>query len=297
MLEGVPHHASGSWQPSKKLAQRDAADRALGLFAGAWGGGVWSIPPKNASHRDDPEEVINELCKGILPQWWNCPALGGNVADLEVQWREMPYQATTPQAEDGYRSYVELTIFGVPHLLGGTTCSSPEVARRETARRVLWYLQCPGFGADFVPGLLPDEEPRIPLPPPQYPSLGARRAEVPLSEPIEHPMHGIKTVLPEDAGRSTAASGQRTTRSNQTEDAGMRPSLGMGTGHRRSGSPHRGKYGQVYYGSPFAAAKKNQNMPQAEPMLHEEFAAFATKDERKISQRPESHVESNAIGA
>merc|ERR1719159_743783 len=36
VLEGVPHHAVGSWQSSKKGAQRDAAERVLGLLIGMW---------------------------------------------------------------------------------------------------------------------------------------------------------------------------------------------------------------------------------------------------------------------
>ena len=31
-LEGVPHHVAGVWKPSKKVAQRDAAERALELY-------------------------------------------------------------------------------------------------------------------------------------------------------------------------------------------------------------------------------------------------------------------------
>ncbi|CAK0789583.1 unnamed protein product, partial [Prorocentrum cordatum] len=37
VLDGVPHHVMGAWHASKKAAQRDAADRALAYFVGAWG--------------------------------------------------------------------------------------------------------------------------------------------------------------------------------------------------------------------------------------------------------------------
>lgn len=30
LLDGVPHHVAGAWQQSKKLAQRDTAERCLG---------------------------------------------------------------------------------------------------------------------------------------------------------------------------------------------------------------------------------------------------------------------------
>lgn len=31
LLDGVPHHVAGAWQQSKKLAQRDTAERCLGV--------------------------------------------------------------------------------------------------------------------------------------------------------------------------------------------------------------------------------------------------------------------------
>lgn len=40
---------------------------------------------------------------------------------------------------------VEVQILNVPHLFSGAKKSCEEEARRDTARRVLWYLQCPGF--------------------------------------------------------------------------------------------------------------------------------------------------------
>lgn len=37
LLDCVPHHSVGTWRTSKKLAQRDAAERALHFFIGKWG--------------------------------------------------------------------------------------------------------------------------------------------------------------------------------------------------------------------------------------------------------------------
>eukprot|EP00971_Amphidinium_carterae_P150522 2983777-Amphidinium_carterae.1 len=68
--------------------------------------GVGKVCPKSVRTRS--------YCVQKCPQRHHCPSVvevvvctlmlracassrGGNVADLEVQWREMPYQATTPQ--------------------------------------------------------------------------------------------------------------------------------------------------------------------------------------------------------
>ena len=47
LLDGIPHHVFGSWQPQKKLAQRDAAASSLSFFVGEWGGHLspMELPP------------------------------------------------------------------------------------------------------------------------------------------------------------------------------------------------------------------------------------------------------------
>jgi len=306
MLEGVPHHASGCWQPSKKLAQRDAAERALALFAGAWGGGAWSIPAKHSNPVVDPDEVLRDFCHGVLPSWWTSPALG-HAADIEVTWKELPYHSTSPHQESGgFRSYVELTIFGVPHMIGGTTCATPEEARRETARRVLWYLGCPGFETFFTPGLLPEEEPRIPLPPAMWATLGAAAAEGPSFESADLRRQSIPTdITKEDSGsgrRMLAGLGPRSPAApnGNPEEGGIRPNLIMGTGRRRLSSPsQRVKHGQVYLGSLFGNASRGPI--QEASLANGDYAnGIADTFSKKISDgqsRPaESAIDPFAIG-
>jgi len=44
VLAGLPHHVAGVWMPSKKKAQRDAAERAIGLYmASGRGGPVFDV--------------------------------------------------------------------------------------------------------------------------------------------------------------------------------------------------------------------------------------------------------------
>lgn len=137
-LEGVPHHAAGSWQKSKKLAQRDAADRALGLFVGRWGEEVLKIeqneklvPPLVVPQDADEVRLLaahcisDESCGRAKPVW-------------AIEWEK-----------DTCLAVVEVQILGVPHKLAGARCESESAARIDTARRALWYLQCPGFETTY----------------------------------------------------------------------------------------------------------------------------------------------------
>merc|ERR1712196_23535 len=55
-LEGVPHHAAGIWQASKKRAQRDAAHRVLSFFVGRWGDELLQFRP------DDDACLLGPTC-------------------------------------------------------------------------------------------------------------------------------------------------------------------------------------------------------------------------------------------
>lgn len=153
LLEGVPHHVAGTWQPKKKDAQRDAAERALHLFAGKTSS-ERALHPERAlhlfaekiskrQHRSTPsessiaeaseEERLSECCRTLdvccaTPPSWS------------VSWDSCTCLAT-----------VEITLLGVLHKFAGAAQGSEAEARADTAKRVLWYLQSPGFENVYEP--------------------------------------------------------------------------------------------------------------------------------------------------
>lgn len=142
LLDGVPHHTVGAWKPSKKLAQRDAAERALGLYVNRWGELITAegAPKALQSPADavaSPSEVIalDEFCKRLEPKPSSPPS-------WSHRWEGGLCQA-----------FVELRIMEVPHTFPGKPCELQEAAYADTARRVLWYLQAPGFENTFEPDL------------------------------------------------------------------------------------------------------------------------------------------------
>eukprot|EP00933_Yihiella_yeosuensis_P051804 TRINITY_DN49776_c0_g1_i1.p1 TRINITY_DN49776_c0_g1~~TRINITY_DN49776_c0_g1_i1.p1 ORF type:complete len:483 (+),score=113.67 TRINITY_DN49776_c0_g1_i1:228-1676(+) len=152
LLDGVPHHVLGGWWPSKKQAQRDAAERALGFFIGRYGeelakgplgspsrSQAGSSPFRSPSSRllgsfdQETSEVqmLEEYC-GAQPPRWNC------------RW-----EATGEEGEALCQATVEVEYIGAPHVFAGRRCSTKDAARNDTARRVLWYLQVPGYESAF----------------------------------------------------------------------------------------------------------------------------------------------------
>jgi len=172
VLDGVPHHVAGEWYPSKKQAQRDTAERALAFFVGKWGEQLLLEQDGGPSRPSPPREQTSEMqilesfcgsyspCAGVAPQW-------------------------SHSCEDGEcRAIVEITMLGVPHKFSGDAKTTEQEATRDTARRVLWYLQCPGFEAEFSP------DPRapavnskeIPAPPTNWASGGAEGSAQQIAE-------------------------------------------------------------------------------------------------------------------
>lgn len=157
VLEGVPHEALGEWQSSKSLAKRDAAERALVLFVGEWGCQLLqedqmikcdplvdtTTLPQNcrsgdhgneadaSTHALEDVDILMNFCSHFAP-------CGQTSPELSVFWEEL-----------GCKGLVEIIIFGTPHTFAGTTCNNEDEARADVARRVLWYLQCPGFADAF----------------------------------------------------------------------------------------------------------------------------------------------------
>lgn len=147
LLDGVPHHILGGWWPSKKQAQRDAAERALSFFVGVCGQEVVNNGASSAnqkepleagviegSDKNSPDEVrrLEKFVDG--PVKWNC------------RWQAQDQDSAL---EALCRATVELSFLGVPHVFAGRPCSSKAAAMADTSKRVLWYLQCPGFESAF----------------------------------------------------------------------------------------------------------------------------------------------------
>lgn len=147
LLDGLPHHVLGGWWPSKKQAQRDAAERALQFFVGMCGQEVANVNASPASRqepleagvvegastdKDAPEEVrrLENYVDGSLK--WNC------------RW-----EAADSALEAVCRATVEFTFLEVSHVFAGRSCSSKAAAMADTSKRVLWYLQCPGYENTF----------------------------------------------------------------------------------------------------------------------------------------------------
>jgi hypothetical protein len=170
-LEGVPHHVAGTWHQKKKEAQRDAAERALGLFVGRWGEQLLRVgrmssdqhvgvkdtlhaaPPAKSSNTpgirclSTEESLVEECCRSFdmccgPPRWSVC-------------WGNKVCTAT-----------LEIALFDVQHIFAGNAEQSEDAARKDVARRVLWYLQCPGFQDAFEPDPTSQAIATMKIPPP-----------------------------------------------------------------------------------------------------------------------------------
>jgi len=145
VLEGVPHLAAGTWQPSKKLSQRDAADRALGFFVGRWGARL--LQHEEEGGDDDSAVSSHELGSQMLHHAGNAEVFLEKVCQTYLQecGGSSPKWTLHRAAYGLFFCVVELDILGVPHKLAGGHCDTEQAARWDAAKRVLWYLQCPGF--------------------------------------------------------------------------------------------------------------------------------------------------------
>ncbi|CAE7250677.1 unnamed protein product, partial [Symbiodinium microadriaticum] len=139
LLDGVAHHTVGIWRPSKKLAQRDAAERTLGLFVSRWASLI-TLDELAGTRDQDPlpearseVELLEKFCQRLS---WDCPAA--------VSWSH--------RWEDGLcQAFAEVRLLDVPHTFPSKSHSTQEEAYEDAARRVLWYLQCPGYEEKFEP--------------------------------------------------------------------------------------------------------------------------------------------------
>jgi len=179
LLDGVPHHAVGSWKHSKKIAQRDTAERSLGLLVNRWGeiamqeiyglltedGPTGTQPiglqptPRSLDPIGEPEQEPPALCapgSGVA----SAAALGGEAAKLfEYCNKFLPSHEASAHPPRWHhkwdagrcQAFVVISMFGVPHTFPGRFCDSQEAACSDAARRALWYLNCPGYENLFEP--------------------------------------------------------------------------------------------------------------------------------------------------
>jgi len=169
LLDGVPHHVVGVWHASKKKAQRDTAERTLGLYVGRWGAEAVKEQLSTNSTRESkkptryvPAEVPGREARLLEDYCRSSPACAGGPTSWSARWESGLCCAS-----------LEVTILGVPHTFSGAWCTTMDAARADTARRVLWYLQCPGFQLAFEPD-------------PQAPAVAAQDIPVPPSEWAGH---------------------------------------------------------------------------------------------------------------
>jgi len=137
VIDGVPHHALGGWQPSKKNAQRDTADRALGLFVGQWGDRLQSLAfeNKDVCPRATKMQRVQRDHLYVLKEF---ERFVQSHSPTSVSWRQ-------EKNEEGCQAIVRLRLLGATHYFIGSHRSDWDAAVVDTAQRLLWYLQCPGF--------------------------------------------------------------------------------------------------------------------------------------------------------
>lgn len=138
LLDGVPHHTVGAWRSNKKLAQRDAAERTLGLFVSRWASLITLDELAGAAHKDarpahqSEVELAEKFCQRLS---WGGPSFAWS-----HRWEGGQCQA-----------FAEVGLLDVPHTFQGRKMSTLEEAYNDTARRLLWYVQCPGYEDMFEP--------------------------------------------------------------------------------------------------------------------------------------------------
>merc|ERR1712232_634885 len=115
-----------------------------------------AMPLRQPMLGQDVVTVLEDFCSEY-------PPCGGIKPEWTVTWESQGNMC---------RALVAVQLLGVPHKFSGTPCQDEDSARKDTARRTLWYLQCPGFGDEYEPD--PDapaaKEREIPAPLPNWTS-------------------------------------------------------------------------------------------------------------------------------
>jgi len=156
LLDGVPHHVAGGWCSSKKLSQRDVAERSLVFFVGKWGEQLLAEDQdacSDAASRRAPSGRCSDM-NALEDFCLSYPACGGALP-----------RVTLSGSEGGHVAQVELMLLGVAHTFGGAARPTPDAARSDVARRMLWYFQAPGYQNIFAPDVAAVKDRGIPVPP------------------------------------------------------------------------------------------------------------------------------------
>jgi hypothetical protein len=175
LLDGVPHHVLGTWQTSKLRAKRDVAERALCLFVSCWGRMAELEHDEKYESKDSPRHQPEEGQDGeaveaaaaveevqLLARFCSSPPAPGQPALVSS---EVPHRWSHTREGATCQAFVEIELLGVAHMFSGRPAASLNDACRDTACRVLWYLQCPGFEECFEPDLRPGSAKDIREPP------------------------------------------------------------------------------------------------------------------------------------
>lgn len=177
ILDGIPHHALGTWQTSKMQAKRDVAERALFLFVTRWGS---LAPDRCSAHEPDsnsmPQSAQSDEAQDVIAMEAAASVEEAQALDRFCCAPPSPGQpplvtSNAPprwihSAEGGaFKAFVEIDLLGVPHMFPGRWKASLAEACQDAARRVLWYLGCPGFERSFEPVLGTDKAPEMNEPP------------------------------------------------------------------------------------------------------------------------------------
>lgn len=178
LLDGLPHHIVGTWKHSKKLAQRDAAERALVLFVNRWGEQM----VKAAVEPVDPAHLRVIRSRDPVRELYEYSSTAEQTAACAPHWCRR-WEGGACQA------FVELQLFGVPHTFPGKFCDSEDAACADAARRALWYLQRPGWEEFYEPD--PDFAKSVAQAIPEPPTMWARDG----NEGEEHQLAERKTAV------------------------------------------------------------------------------------------------------
>jgi len=175
ILSGVPHHIAGVWMTSKKRAQRDAAERALGIYAKPRRKEpllklIENSPFSKTEVEQESHEAENspfstpkvrQEPRAICWADWTDLELdpeGGLQSEVD-DLKDYCFKTGSPPPAwsykfddvDGCQAFVEIKVLGVAHTFSGQKCPDEEMAEVDVAKRVLWYLGVPSMQDTFEP--------------------------------------------------------------------------------------------------------------------------------------------------
>mmetsp|Transcript_72535 Transcript_72535/g.172973 ORF Transcript_72535/g.172973 Transcript_72535/m.172973 type:complete len:578 (+) Transcript_72535:61-1794(+) len=158
LRNGVPHHIAGEWYTCKKHARQSAAEVALGVVRSeiteelrhsqALVDVAGLLPaPRSESVRAPATAQHVQMLEEIAGEKFDATADGRGAPQWQVR-SEGPEEAGS---EAAYFASVTLPMMDMPYTFHGPLSETPDAAKAELARRVLWYLgfgRCRGF---YVP--------------------------------------------------------------------------------------------------------------------------------------------------